>query len=287
MNASYDEEIKEEMRRLNRYSRGRYVAPHKPLMLLFMLGRYWHGGTRLVVLREINASAGKLMEILAVKDVSQGAPFYPFWHLGRHKSLWDLHKMGLTDRPTKQEIKLGLRAGFTEHLYRRIIYDKVFLLELVFTLLDCYFPESKHATLLRNIGIPDRPEQQSASPANKFRKDVLLIYQHSCVVCDFGGNFSDQEVCVQAAHIMWPWMGGPYSRDNGLALCNNHRELFDHGAFTLTEQHKVKVSEKYTDRGGDSSLRAHEGQEISLPTKNLDLPNLEYVTWHNERVFRQ
>ena len=239
-----------------------------------------------MVLREINASMRNLIELNTGKHANSDRPFYPFWALGSHKSLWDLHKKGLTDRPTKQVEQLTLQAGFTELLYRRIIYDKVFLLELVFTLLNLYFPETKHATLLRNIGIPDRLEQQSASPANKFRMDVLLIYQHSCVVCDFGGNFSDQVLCVQAAHIKWPWMGGPYSRDNGLALCNNHRELFDFGAFTLTEQHKVKVSKKYTDRGSGDRLRAHEGQEISLPTENLDLPNLEYVTWHNDHVFR-
>lgn len=38
--------------------------------------------------------------------------------------------------------------------------------------------------------------------------------------------------------------GGPDSEANGVALCALHHKLFDRGAFTLSKDMKIQVSEK-------------------------------------------
>ena len=50
-------------------------------------------------------------------------------------------------------------------------------------------------------------------------------------------------VALEAAHIKWRQAGGPDLEVNGLALCSLHHKLFDRGAFTLSNQLVILVSD--------------------------------------------
>ena len=50
-------------------------------------------------------------------------------------------------------------------------------------------------------------------------------------------------VALEAAHIKWRQAGGPDLEVNGLALCSLHHKLFDRGAFTLSNDLEILVSD--------------------------------------------
>jgi putative restriction endonuclease len=73
---------------------------------------------------------------------------------------------------------------------------------------------------------------------------VLTAYQFQCAGCGFNVRVGDLLVFLEAAHIKWHQAGGPDSEANGVALCALHHKLFDRGAFTLSKDMKIQVSEK-------------------------------------------
>ena len=94
-------------------------------------------------------------------------------------------------------------------------------------------------------------------------------------------------VGVEAAHIKWHQARGPSVVQNGLALCSLHHKLFDRGAFSLSSEHRVTVSEQAHGGSGldDWLLRFH-GSGVRDPVNPEYRPEAPYLEWHREEVFR-
>jgi putative restriction endonuclease len=56
-----------------------------------------------------------------------------------------------------------------------------------------------------------------------------------------GGKWA---VALDAAHVRWRQAGGPGREGNGLALCVLHHQTFDLGAFTLSPEGVLLVSDQ-------------------------------------------
>jgi hypothetical protein len=69
---------------------------HKPLTLLWMIGRVATGGTRLVAWPEFRHAVGAILAEFG-PDHSRNTPEYPFWHLASSPALWEVH--GVADVP--------------------------------------------------------------------------------------------------------------------------------------------------------------------------------------------
>ena len=81
----------------------------------------------------------------------------------------------------------------------------------------------------------------------------------------------------------------PDKEGNGIALCSLHHKLFDRGAFTLSDQLKIRVSEHVdkTSVGFEEWLKQFDGQEINFPPrKHIYYPNEDYTGWHLKEVFK-
>jgi len=65
-----------------------------------------------------------------------------------------------------------------------------------------------------------------------------------------------------------------------------HR-LFDKGYMTITSQHHIEVSRRIREEfhNGEYYFTFH-GKGVHLPSNRLDYPSQEFLTWHNENVFR-
>ncbi|MFW6372623.1 MAG: HNH endonuclease, partial [Thermodesulfobacteriota bacterium] len=94
-------------------------------------------------------------------------------------------------------------------------------------------------------------------------------------------------VALEAAHIKWHQAGGPDTEINGLALCSLHHKLFDRGAFTLSDNLEIMVSDRANGREGfrEWLLRFH-GTRIHSPQRATYVPNSDFRIWHVREVFK-
>jgi putative restriction endonuclease len=88
-------------------------------------------------------------------------------------------------------------------------------------------------------------------------------------------------IALEAVHIKWHNAGGPDDEKNGLALCSLHSKLFDRGAFTLTDNFEIMVSDRvFGSCGFNEWLMAFHGKRINPPKGTSYLPSLEFCDWH-------
>ncbi len=93
---------------------------------------------------------------------------------------------------------------------------------------------------------------------------------------------------LEAAHIKPYAEFGINSTDNGLLLRADLHKLFDNGYITVTDKYVVEVSARIKEefKNGRDYYKYHGKNLASLPGNSFDLPNPEYLKWHNEVLFK-
>ena len=117
-----------------------------------------------------------------------------------------------------------------------------------------------------------------------FRKTVLLSYQGRC--CITGISIPDLLV---ASHIK-PWSKDllqAANPENGLCLNALHDKAFDRGLLTITDDYKIKLSDKILKSKKievfqNFFLPYHE-KEILKPTRFM--PNTDFLEYHRKNIF--
>lgn len=116
-----------------------------------------------------------------------------------------------------------------------------------------------------------------------FRRSVLSAYNHRCCIT----GLSTPKLLV-ASHII-PWKSDAKNRlnpKNGLCLSALHDKAFDAGLLTITEDMRVKVSEKNLHKDDvffRNALLLYSGSPISVPEKFF--PNRDFLAYHREHIF--
>jgi putative restriction endonuclease len=93
---------------------------------------------------------------------------------------------------------------------------------------------------------------------------------------------------LEAAHIKPYAESGPNFISNGLLLRSDIHKLFDSGYVTVTSDYKIEVSKKIREefQNGREYYKYH-GKELQyLPYRNLDKPNLAFINWHNDNIYK-
>ena len=87
--------------------------------------------------------------------------------------------------------------------------------------------------------------------------------------------------------MKWHQAGGPDVEANGVALCVMHHKLLDRGAFKITEDYRLRVSERVHGTSGlhEWLLRFH-GQPVRKPQSVVYALKPEYLSWHVKEVFK-
>ena len=202
----------------------------------------------------------------------------------------------------------GARGGLTADVFHALQQDRIWALDIAYSLLDAHFPDTLHDDILRAVGIhtgyaepaewDPRAQQGQVSEDSfhlfrrrvrdpAFSKAVLEAYGERCAVCAFSVRLHDRPVALDAAHIKWHRAGG-LNRDevsNGLSLCALHHKLFDAGAFTLSLEYKVIIAAAAVGAGKDQSLGQFERRSILLPKNEENRPNKKSLKWHHREVF--
>ena len=231
--------IVDEVREINVWKRGDQRAPHKPLLLLYVIGQYQAGHSRLISYTDVEKPLRQLLIDYGPYRKAHH-PELPFWHL-YSDGIWELTKVEIpSERVGSASVKRnllvesGAMGGLKEAYYEQI-QDPNISQQVVDTLLHENFPSSVHEDLLRAVGFDEGIPITKRKRDSKFREKVLRAYQYRCAICGYSGRIGDALVAVEAAHIKWHQAGGPDTHPNGIALCSLHHKLYDRGMIT-TEQ---------------------------------------------------
>lgn len=285
------EEIIKKFRKLNVWKRGNKVAPHKPLLVLYAIGKLRRGEKQLIPYTEI---AEKLAELLRAfgTDQSKPRPHYPFWRL-REDNVWKVTDANLIRETSSGDAyitdlkRYSVSGSFHEKIVHHLQQDSNLALEISGNMLN-HFRSSIHEDISQAVGIEPpfhTPNRQKRDP--NFRENVLRAYEYRCAVCGFDVKLHHHPVALEAAHI-WPReKGGPDTEENGLALCSLHHKLFDRGVFTLSEQLEVLVSEYANGSTGFGKwlMRFH-GKKIKPPQSQMYYPRINFIDRHLREEFK-
>lgn len=291
--------------KLRVFHSGERRAPHKPLLLLLALARLQREGRRTMPFAEVERDLGPLLDAYAPPVATRHQPELPYWHL-QSDGLWSVK--GAAELPLQRGgfPRMAALRKTTGEIPREVAATLVaqpnLEQEVVHRLLQDHFPESLHDEILAAVGldardlggVPDRSvAADGAGPRDPaFRAAVLRAYGYQCALSGFHLQLRGAHIGIEAAHVHWHSHGGPDRVANGLALQSTMHKLFDAGAWSLTDDHRVLVSQDVT--GADETtaqLRKLHGTKIRPPLLGSPPVSVDFIRWHREPtrggVFRQ
>lgn len=275
------------------WKQGGQRAPHKPLLVLYAVGKMLRGEGRLISYAEVDRDLKKLLIEFGPSRQSYH-PEYPFWRL-QNDGIWELQnaenveiRKSSTDAKKSELLRYDVRGGFTEEIYNQISTNSSLMKQIVAGLLDENFPASIQEDILQAVGIDfDEAMPILRKRDARFRDKVLQAYEYRCAVCGYDVRVGNSLVGLEAAHIKWHQAGGPDAEINGVALCALHHKLFDRGAFTLSDSMKIEVSERaHGSTGFDEWLMAFHRKELRPPQRLTYYPEPKFIAWHVREVFQ-
>lgn len=286
------EEIVQRFETLKVWQRGDERAPHKPLLVLYAIGKLLRGEGRLLPYSEVDEKLGSLLKEFG-PNRKTFHPEFPFWRL-QNDGIWKIPGAESIDVSKRGDVRRGdlfrykVAGGFTEDVTRQLQDDSSMVLDVVQIMLEGHFPDSIHEDILQATGIDltfKSSGRQKRDP--NFRAKVLKAYEYRCAVCGFDIRLGLRPIALEAAHIKWRQAKGPDLVVNGLALCSLHHKLFDRGAFTLSNELEILVSDDANGNAGfhEWLMRFH-GEKLSFPQRNSFCPSELYIDWHDREVFR-
>jgi putative restriction endonuclease len=254
---------------LNIWRQGDQRAPHKPLLVLYALGR-WQQGKAELTYAEAEPELTALLREFGPPRKSDH-PEQPFWRLQRD-GVWtvtappDLPMKTGDDIPRVTALRShDVSAGFSADVQAALTADPALVTRIAVQILERHFPESLHQDILNAVGLTleTGPFRKKRDPA--FRQRVLKAYEYRCAVCGFDVRLGSVSIALDAAHIRWHQAGGPDIESNGLALCVLHHKTFDLGAFTVSDGVLLVSDQANGTTGFREALLAYHGKPIRPP----------------------
>ena len=193
-----------------------------------------------------------------------------------------------TDAKKSELLKHNVSGGLPPDVFRLFSSNKHFSADIATRILENNFPTSIHEDILQAVGLDIENISSKAKLRDpNFRERILRAYHYQCAICGFNVRVGDSLVALEAAHIKWHQAGGPDEENNGLALCSLHHKLFDRGAFTITNEMKMVVSETaHGTQGMDEWLLTFHGKDIRPPQRPSYYPEPKFINWHVKEVFK-
>ena len=268
-------------------------APHKPLLVLYAIGKLLRGEDRLIsYIGDIEENLENLLKEFGPKRDHYN-PQFPFWRL-QNDGIWEVSDADKIRQTASGDAYItdlrnyNVSGGFNETISEQLQNDSELTFEIIHSLLDAHFPTSFHEDILQAVDI-ELPLQafDTGTRTSNFRKNVLRAYEYKCAVCGFDVKLGDAPIALDACHIKWQKAGGPDEAVNGLALCVMHHKLFDRGAYTLSKRLEILVSDDaHGTKGFQEWLMDFHGEKINFPQRQSYYPELEFIGWHVKEVFQ-
>jgi len=277
--------------------------PHKPLLILLMLGRAQRGKLSPIPFTAIRVELEELLTRFGPPSPPNARD--PFWRLQNDPGqIWIVRDnrggrvAETTSPPTIRQLEdSGAMGSFTPDLCEAFFSQPGYAATLGARILANNFPASLHDDIAASVGlslenekIPEADEPASTSRDPGFRSRILTAYEYRCAITGWDLRVGDVSTGIEAAHIRWHVAGGPSDERNGIALNALHHKLFDLGAFTLSDDDeipRIHVSRKAHGGGTvtDFLMRFHM-KPIRPPQDPEWLPDHDFIRWHRREVFK-
>ncbi|WP_405818274.1 HNH endonuclease [Streptomyces sp. NBC_01390] len=282
--------------KLRQWSRDGVRAPHKPLLLLYALGRFQADAADELPYSAVEADLKQLLVEYGPPRAT--TPAYPFHHLVSD-GVWEVRTEHGAGSPGTgvRELRASRAAGrLAPDLQAALRREPSLLGRMARVLLDLHFPASLHQDLCDTVGLELELELTEAvalaAPGQRqrdrrMREMVLTAYEYQCAFCGYDGRIGAVPVGLEAAHVRWWAFDGPDDVDNGLCLCSLHHKLFDKGVLGVGDGHRILVSQRFV--GHSPAAREH---VIALADRPLVGPQpgahpvaAIHRSWHTSQVF--
>lgn len=282
---------------VRRYSRNGERAPHKPLLLLYALGRFRADGGSPISFSAAEADLRRLLREFGPPRTT--SPGYPFHHLTSDDRIWQVETAagGPSPGPELRRLRAeDARGRLHPDLVEALTGDPALLGRIARAVLDADFAPSLHGDICEEVGLDLEaaelpPFARTAAPARDpaFRPAVLEAYEFCCAFCGYDGWLDGVAVGLDAAHVRWRTYDGPDHLGNGLCLCALHHRLLDRGVLGLTSDHTISVSRKYVGRATASRHLVLDlaGRPVRPPQTGLPHVLTGHIEWHTDQVFRR
>ena len=285
----------EEFASVRQWQRGSERAPHKPLLLLFALGRLQQTGSSATRFAEAEPDLKRLLDEFGPPRSS--SPVYPFHHL-RSDGFWSVTTQDGSDPGASLTALRSSQATgrLSAELEQDAASNPSLIPELARILLAANWPPTLHTDILDAVGLEldshaggsdlSGSERRRRDP--RFRDRVLVAYEYRCAFCGYDGRLAGDTVALEAAHVQWHSSDGPDSVENALCLCSLHHKLLDLGVMGLTPDHEVAVSTRFVGQGDIAELMVLDlvGRPIRAPQTGEPRVVGEFIDWHGAQVFR-
>ncbi|MFJ8336317.1 phosphorothioated DNA-binding restriction endonuclease [Streptomyces sp. NPDC094437] len=278
---------------LRQWARDGARAPHKPLLLLYALGRYQADAEGELRYSAVEADLRRLLTEYG--PPRRTSPAYPFHHLVSD-GVWEVRTdrgPGSPGTGLRELRETGAVGRLAPELRAALRREPQLLARIARLLLDLHFPPSLHGELCEAVGLDLEPTEFERFSAARRQRDrrmrevVLTAYEFRCAFCGYDGRIGALPVGLEAAHVRWWAFEGPDDVDNGLCLCSLHHKLLDKGVLGIGDGHRVVVSQSFV----GASTVARE-QVISLAGRQLIGPQPGHPpvaeahrAWHTAQVF--
>ncbi|MDL5202139.1 phosphorothioated DNA-binding restriction endonuclease [Streptomyces sp. ALI-76-A] len=280
-------------RQLRQWTRSGTRAPHKPLLLLYALGRFQEdtdGGLRYTAVEE------DLQRLLAeYGPPNRTTPAYPFHHLVSD-GVWEVRTdrgPGSPGTGVRDLRETGATGQLAPDLRAALRREPSLLGRIARLLLDLHFPPSLHSELCEAVGLELKPtETEQISTVRRqrnrrMREVVLTAYEYRCAFCGYDGRLGAVPVGLEAAHVRWWAFDGPDDIENGLCLCSLHHKLLDKGVLGVGDGHRILVSQRFV--GHSPAAREHvialAGRPLTGPQPGARPVAAAHRAWHTSQVF--
>ena len=287
------EQILQRFETLRQWGSGGERAPHKPLLVLYAIGKLLRGEDRLISYADdIEENLKNLLREFGPRRDHYN-PQFPFWRL-QNDGVWEVSDADQIRQTASGDAYItdlrnyNVSGGFNETISEQLQNDSELTFDIIQSLLDAHFPPSLHEDILQAVDI-EFPFQafDTRTRTSNFRKNVLRAYEYKCAVCGFDVKLGDTPIALDACHIKWQKADGPDELGNGLALCVMHHKLFDRGAFTLSKRLEILVSDDaHGTKGFNEWLMDFHRQKINFPQRRSCYPEMEFIGWHVNEVFK-
>lgn len=297
----------------------RHAAPHKPFVLLSVIDLIAEGivSTNFIepsfeVLDTFNVYWSRIMP-----PGTKGNMAYPFcrlqtdgfWHLVANQGYRAPIDCNLISSMTRlREMVAGARLD--DELYRLLLQPEAREV-LRAVILESSFDPQIHPTLLeqgqvnieaheysrrlieqpeigaRCIEAEETAEERLSQVRDQgFRKAIVGLYNHRCVLCGIRMLTPDGHTIVEAAHII-PWSESHDDRlANGLALCRLCHWFFDEGFMSVGNAYEVLVSLRVsTEQNLPGHILTLTGRGIFKPEEQYFWPGQDNLERHRRRRF--
>ena len=285
------ETVQEQFDKLGVWARGGQRAPHKPLLVLYALGKWARGESEQLYFADAEADLTLLLKEFGPSRRSHH-PEYPFWWL-QNDGVWVVQADGTLkprkakNNPPKRELLAQNAWGmFSAEVRDAFRASPVLVTQIATRLLEQHFPESLHNDILESVGLSLDTSVTQRKRDPKFRLRVLTAYEYRCAVCGFDVRLGSVSIAIDAAHIQWHQAGGPDLECNGLALCVLHHKTFDLGVFTVNNGVLLVSDQANGTAGFQESLMIYHGKPIRSAQRPNWWPEPKYLAWHKREVFK-